>query len=978
MAYNKNEDDPPPAFNIDLTPSAPPNTPLDGSRWYQAEWATDAALFANAAGRTAQNFWTEGTFQSQNRNFRVTIPGPDWDRFKAANRHLFFRIGAGSAADMSGWNWSVTTDILINHNPTAEAGPAQRVGVAPGGALAADIVLDGSASSDPDAGSVLAYGWRLTDAPSACFDQVFLDAIAARLAPAAAQVTPFPAGIVINPDAEGTYRFELEVIDDDPTSFNGTDGRDTSSVEVIIGSCLDSICIDSPSSSAPVRALRPETVDVTVRWRMDPALHQHLQTAFAGTHRLRLCILPTANPVPVYCEYEVPVPEQGEFIWGLTKTDGRPASAGAYDLRLELVDPFDVPLSIPGYLTSDVQAAAITIDQFSAIIDRRFSTSFQQLWVNAQIFYEVTGPEPPDEIRLVIAGGLLPTPQEHVLNTPSGIFSWPPFNRGVYQAQVMAIRNGATVAQSELHEMVMMDDPLTPTLSLQAVGETIYTAASDPMAPAAVRTHTVAAGDGYPAAFTIDIAGLVRYPASSAGIDRPVAGGSWPLAFIVHGNHAAGVDTYLGFEYLARHLAVQGFIAISINEELLNGPFSPTIATRAAVLNVHISRWIWKAANDPRFTGHVDLSRIALIGHSRGAEAVVQAVAGTPAGATAAAVVSLAPTDALSLTSSRPYLLMYGSTDADLISAFGFRLYDRAPAPKAQVFIYGGIHNAFCDHVDWLPETAEPAPSRILSGADQRAAVRAYVAAFLQWQLRNRIEAAFFFDSRNTPRTLPAIVQTVKSWEPAGTVFLDRFATPPIAVTDLGRSVTALPVGAFAPMNEQSLRFIFSYPPAALACDTPFVQQHTDGAQLGWLAGAAYVVDLGGVDASGFRVITARLAQAFAGPLPADPRNPPGTEKGVRFWLTDSVGKSAAILAGNFNQTVSFPYVRNDTPIAGRSPFTAAFAAANTKSAFASLRVPLWAFKVAEPSLDLTDLASLRLEFLNTGLVILDDIGFSV
>jgi fermentation-respiration switch protein FrsA (DUF1100 family) len=979
VSYYKNEKDPPPAFNVDLTPSEPPNTPLDEPRWYQADWTTDVALFGSPAGRTGDNYWSDGQFQSQNRLFRVTIPGPDWDRFKAANRHLFFRLGAGSEQDKSDWAFSVTTDIVINHNPTADAGLTQRVPVALGGALARDIVLDGSASTDPDAGSVLAYGWTLKESPSTCFNQPFLDAISAHVAPGGAQITAFPAGTVINPEAEGTYRFELQVIDDDPQSFNHTNGEDTTTVEVIIGSCLSRIRIDSPTSAAPARVLRPGTTDVTVRWRMDPALLQHLQTEFPGNHRLRLSVLPAnvPNTQPVHTDYEVPVPENGEFIWDLNKTDGTPAAATTYDLRLELIDQLEAPLSIANFETSDEQVGAITIDQFSATIDRARSTTFQQLWVNAQIFYEVTAPEQPDEIRLVISGGLLATPQEHLLDKPSGTFSWPPFNRGVYQAQIIVMLNGVQVAASNLHEMIIMDDPLTPTLSLQAVGETTYTAASDAMAPAAVRTHTVTAGDGYAAAFTIDIGGLVRYPATIAGADQPVANGRWPLVFIVHGNHSVGVDSYLGFEYLARHLAVQGFIAVSVNEELLNGLHDPTIVTRAAVLNVNISRWIWKAANDPRFMGHIDLSRIALIGHSRGAEAVVQAVAGTPAGANVVAVVSLAPTDGLSLAPSRPYFMMYGSTDADVISAFGFCLYDRASGPKAQVFLYGGTHNAFCEHAAWPPETAEPAPSRIISEADHRAAVMGYVAAFLQWQLRNRIEAAFFFDNQNTPRTLPAAVQTVKSWEPAGTSFLDRFANPPIATTDLMQSVTALPAGAFVPMNEQSFRFVFSFPPAAIFTDTPFVQQDTDGAQLGWLANAAYVIDLGGVDATAFRVLTARVAQAFVGPLPADPRNPVNTAKNVRFWLTDSDGKSASVVARGFNQIVPYPYVRNDIPIAGRSPFTSPFAAANTKSAFATLRIPLWAFTVAEPSLDLTDLASFRIEFLDTGLAILDDIGFS-
>jgi hypothetical protein len=177
VAFNKNEDDTPPAFAVDLMPTEPPNTPLSALRRYQSEWTTDAALFGNAAARTPVNFWTGGVHQSQTRNFRVALPRARWESFKVLNRHLYHRIRVGTAQDMSSWlanwQWSDISDILTNHNPRADAGPARRAPIRAGTVTSA-IVLDGSGSSDSDAGSTLIYSWTLVSAPSTCFDQAAL------------------------------------------------------------------------------------------------------------------------------------------------------------------------------------------------------------------------------------------------------------------------------------------------------------------------------------------------------------------------------------------------------------------------------------------------------------------------------------------------------------------------------------------------------------------------------------------------------------------------------------------------------------------------------------------------------------------------------------------------------------------------------------------------------------------------------------
>ena len=139
---NKHEVDGPPAINVDLTPSAPSGEPLNGTRWYQSDWTTDQSLFTNPAGRTSQNFWTSGTFLSQVRKFTVALPTPEWVLFKSG-RHIFFRIGAGPTQNTANWQFSVVTDVVVNHNPRAAVGPQQIAQLAAGNLIAADITIDG-------------------------------------------------------------------------------------------------------------------------------------------------------------------------------------------------------------------------------------------------------------------------------------------------------------------------------------------------------------------------------------------------------------------------------------------------------------------------------------------------------------------------------------------------------------------------------------------------------------------------------------------------------------------------------------------------------------------------------------------------------------------------------------------------------------------------------------------------------------------
>jgi hypothetical protein len=113
----------------------------------------------------------------------------------------------------------------------------------------------------------------------------------------------------------------------------------------------------------------------------------------------------------------------------------------------------------------------------------------------------------------------------------------------------------------------------------------------------------------------------------------PAARGKKPLVLIAHGNHLDQDFSDAGFAYLGTYLAAQGYIVAAVDENFLNSSWAEVlegiqgdIPARAWVLLKHLEVWgQWNSSPGNPFYGQVDMSRIALIGHSRGAEAVAWA-----------------------------------------------------------------------------------------------------------------------------------------------------------------------------------------------------------------------------------------------------------------------------------------------------------------------------------------------------------------
>jgi len=271
--------------------------------------------------------------------------------------------------------------------------------------------------------------------------------------------------------------------------------------------------------------------------------------------------------------------------------------------------------------------------------------------------------------------------------------------------------------------------------------------------------------------------------------------GPAPLVLVVHGNHLAQDWSEKGYDYLAEMLASKGYIVASVDENFLNGSFTDMPrgglenenGTRGWLMLKHLELWR-KWNQDPKspFFHRVDMDHIALMGHSRGGEAMSHAalfntLARFPDNANETfnfnfnikAYVAIAPVDgqykpAAILTPLKDinYFVIQGTHDMDMQSYGGLSTYKRiqfSPAYngfKAGLYVHHANHGQF--NTTWgkydasSPFINQFNMTNLMPAEEQEQIAKVYIGAFLDLNLKEM--AAYrplFVDYRYGRQWLP-------------------------------------------------------------------------------------------------------------------------------------------------------------------------------------------------------------------------------
>ncbi len=507
---------------------------------------------------------------------------------------------------------------------------------------------------------------------------------------------------------------------------------------------------------------------------------------------------------------------------------------------------------------------------------------------------------------------------------------------------------------------------------------------------------------------------------------------SAPIVMIAHGNHIPRTVTlvggggtitvdadltsdenFRGHTWLQEWLASRGYITISVDLDEMHGNHSSFVMPKIDSTGIKLRAWVLLknlelAVTDATFAGgvlngHIDLSNLYLIGHSRGGEAVLQALdllntpADRPAGATLnaavdaatiRAVVSLAPVsqseEAGDLDAyDTPFLLLYGTADGDVNGASGgvrpFRHYDNATGKRFGVVIEGANHNywnsswGYSDARETLVFASAPGTltsmdivdtttlmppvphvgAGLISRPQQVSAALGYIGAFLQHEALGDPNARAFL-SQDAARVRPLDVDpaleihTLSRHDAAALVTrIDDYESN--GATNLSSASTTVSLAMLGGATEGVL-----YDTILGSVNQPEDRffQSTQGVVFDWTGPASYALDLPAAsrDLRGTTAVSLRVAQQ-----PDHPRTVLlDADLSFEMELEDGSANTVRISSQRWGPVPDiYPSVVGGT--------------STTSGIFKTFRFPLHAFETDGATIDLGDIHRIRLVFAEAG-----------
>lgn len=506
----------------------------------------------------------------------------------------------------------------------------------------------------------------------------------------------------------------------------------------------------------------------------------------------------------------------------------------------------------------------------------------------------------------------------------------------------------------------------------------------------------------------------------------PAGDGPYPLVLIVHGNHSMEDFSDPGYAYVGELFASRGIILASVDENFLNSSMSARVDlltdrpglkeendARGWMLLQHLAQWRdWNDEPDHQFENKVDMERVALIGHSRGGEAVAVAASFNgldryPDDATLdfdfdfnlRGVIAIAPVDGQYRPrgNGKPirdvnYFTIHGSMDGDVQTFDGTAQYSRVSFSgdayrfRSSLYIDGANHGQFNTTWENLDTSLFRAWAldlgRIMDGEAQRDVARVFFGAFMEVVLNDRYEyLPVFADFRKAAAWLPDVYyisQFSDSEERVLTDFEEDIDPSTMTVTG-GRIDTSNLSRWYEVKNSlKSARRVSEHTThaAVFAWDSKFSDQ---------TASVRFTLPDSWSGADESEVISLSLSDAGVGTLPSDWQEPeqrndtdhdePADAEQPLDWtvrLTDRNGGTASLLLSH--DQALYPPV-NALP--RRASFLDGSEPADTL--YRRFELPLDDFLSVNPSLDVASL--MRIEFIfdrsERGSIAIDDLSIS-
>ncbi len=543
-----------------------------------------------------------------------------------------------------------------------------------------------------------------------------------------------------------------------------------------------------------------------------------------------------------------------------------------------------------------------------------------------------------------------------------------------------------------------------------------------------------------PASHVTDVLGITmdKVPLR-ATVYRPSATGKFPIVFILHGNHAPEEASFQGYAYLQQHLASNGYIAVAIDQDFLNGSAGEMDA-RAIVLLRHMQLWRkWGTTYGNQYYNKVDMTKIGLVGHSRGGEAIAVAKVLNTAHSssltsapdyykfTIGALFSIAPTDKYILTEIDPktqklyfanptnpndpalsapivlddaaYATMQGSHDEDVGFFYGQSQYERAQRAtlttpthiKAAYMVHGANHKHF--NSVWAAPcvagyTSEACADsafhvRPLTGLirpDQsQQALKVYLTAYLQNVLR-AVDTTNVLVNRTPDASLPAGVTIVPRFQGKGRVVLNHYQED--ASTSTGSRSGVTNVGSSLFEQQESYMFpneVWFYGSPMAYQDYPHTYLATNALKLAWQSNAAeYRLNFATTTTVGSLASTYPVLSFDVGQMYefAQDKNPKGVDQDFTVHLlVNYYGITYVSNALPVSNYARLPYPDRAYQIGGENEIGADF----SHTMLRTVRMPLADFVAGKPTLKVNQIKGIVFKFnqKSSGRLLIDNIQVS-